>query len=104
MRVLTTLAAAAVAMTGSQALAWGDIYMGDGTHKPSVIVHPYHAENHCPAGLQPVTVGGVICCGTPTPGAKSYYNPAGHKKVVHKVRRAAPRAMAVEGEKGVVYR
>ncbi|MFK7874694.1 MAG: hypothetical protein AB8B71_02785 [Paracoccaceae bacterium] len=29
-------------------------------------IYPYHAKhNYCPAGLQPVTVGGVICCGTP---------------------------------------
>ena len=29
--------------------------------------YPYAgAENNCPAGLQPVVVGGVICCGTPT--------------------------------------
>ena len=24
------------------------------------------AENHCPAGLVPVRVGGVVSCGTPT--------------------------------------
>lgn len=31
-----------------------------------VLLHPYPAqENFCPYGLQPVTLGGVICCGTP---------------------------------------
>ncbi len=30
-------------------------------------VFPYNAaENYCPAGLQPVVMGGAICCGTPT--------------------------------------
>ncbi|MEQ6247386.1 hypothetical protein ABMC89_00700 [Sulfitobacter sp. HNIBRBA3233] len=24
-----------------------------------------HAANYCPAGLQPVTIDGTICCGTP---------------------------------------
>ncbi|MFY9209654.1 MAG: hypothetical protein WAO69_00855 [Aestuariivita sp.] len=29
-------------------------------------VYPYHAKhNFCPAGLQPVTISGAICCGTP---------------------------------------
>jgi hypothetical protein len=28
-------------------------------------IYPYHGANFCPAGLQPVSVGGVICCGSP---------------------------------------
>ncbi|MBT0956067.1 hypothetical protein IV417_01595 [Alphaproteobacteria bacterium KMM 3653] len=28
-------------------------------------IYPYHGENYCPAGLQPITISGVICCGTP---------------------------------------
>ncbi len=32
-----------------------------------VKVYPYQtSENFCPAGLQPVSVSGVISCGTPT--------------------------------------
>lgn len=31
-----------------------------------VKIYPYpHSVNYCPAGLQPVTVHGVISCGTP---------------------------------------
>lgn len=31
-----------------------------------VRIYPYHSEeNYCPAGLQPVTIDGVICCGNP---------------------------------------
>lgn len=32
---------------------------------PSVWAYP-QAENYCPAGLQPVRLGGVVCCGKPT--------------------------------------
>ncbi|MGH1423520.1 MAG: hypothetical protein ACRBBU_02245 [Pseudooceanicola sp.] len=29
-------------------------------------LYPYKASaNYCPAGLQPVVLGGVVCCGTP---------------------------------------
>lgn len=29
-------------------------------------IYPYAtSENYCPAGLRPVTINGVICCGTP---------------------------------------
>ena len=29
-------------------------------------IFPYESKhNYCPAGLQPVTISGVICCGTP---------------------------------------
>nr|WP_309502058.1 hypothetical protein [uncultured Roseovarius sp.] len=30
-------------------------------------LYPYAAkENYCPAGLQPIALNGVICCGQPT--------------------------------------
>ncbi|MGX9356715.1 hypothetical protein ACS3SW_16595 [Roseobacteraceae bacterium S113] len=60
-------AAGVFALTASQALAWGDMYMGNATHNPnSMPIQAYHGPNYCPAGLQPVLVGGVICCGTPS--------------------------------------
>jgi len=37
------------------------------------------SENYCPQGLQPVTRGGVICCGTPTAGAE--YAPAPQRQM-----------------------
>jgi hypothetical protein len=50
-------------------------------------IYPYHASaNHCPAGLQPVTISGAICCGTPNQGM-SYQSVMMHpvkKKKVHK--------------------
>lgn len=62
-------AVAATIATTSSAFAWGDMYMGDGTHNPeSVGPMAYHGPNYCPAGLQPVVLGGVICCGTAARG------------------------------------
>ncbi len=104
MRTIRILAAAAaLTVTGSAAFAWGDMYMGDTTNDPNsnFLVHSYGAPNHCPAGLQPVMMGGVICCGEPNAGA--YVDRPGkvHKpKRVH--HRPAPRVIV--GEKGVVYR
>ena len=45
-------------LTSSAAFAWGN-----GTAQ----THGYAGvKNHCPAGLSPVVVNGVICCGEPT--------------------------------------
>ncbi len=109
MRDIRTLAvAAALAVTGSAAFAWGDMYMGDGTNNPNsnMLVHEYHGANACPPGLQPVIAGGVICCGVPNAGA--YIDRPGkvrrvHKPVVH-VSKPKRGPVAVEGVKGVVLR
>lgn len=104
----TLMAAATLALTGTAAFAGGDAYTGDAAHNPNsnVLVHSYAGANYCPQGLQPVTIGGVVCCGTPNAGA--YYNAPGKKRVVHKVRtRTVYRTAlpdAVEGEKGVIYK
>lgn len=101
---LILAASAALAFSGSAALAWGDMYMGHAENNPNsnTLQHAYHAPNYCPAGLQPVLAGGVICCGTPNAGA--YVDRPG--KVYKPVRhRPAPRShVPVVGEKGVVYR
>lgn len=91
---------AALTLSGSTAFAWGDMYMGDGTNNPNsnTLVHSYSAPNFCPAGLQPVTMGGVICCGEPNAGA--YVD---HGSVKRR-RASTPRTYAPVGEKGVVYR
>ncbi len=94
-------AATAFALSSGAALAWGDMYMGDTTNNPNSVMlqHSVHAPNYCPAGLQPVMAGGVICCGTPNAGA--YVDRPGrvYRPVSH-----APRAYAPAGEKGIVYR
>lgn len=101
-----TLLAAGLSLLAAPALA-SDAYRGDPTNDPNSVgkrIHAYQAENLCPAGLQPVTLGGVICCGVPNvPG--HYVNRAGGVKRVYKARSApAPRAYAPEGVKGVVIK
>jgi len=52
-------------------------------------IYPYHGANYCPAGLQPVTISGVICCGTPNQHhtySQVMANPT-HKKKRHKPHR-----------------
>lgn len=59
------------------------------------------AANYCPDGLQPVTIAGVICCGTPNQSV-SYHammaHPAQHR-AKHRPARSA-RAHCPVGEKG----
>ncbi|MEZ5675688.1 hypothetical protein SAMN06265173_1502 [Thalassovita litoralis] len=67
-------------------------------------IYPYPASaNYCPAGLQPITIDGVICCGTPNqsmtyqqakaaPGPRTY-RPARRSGMV-----------CPEGEKGCYQR
>lgn len=104
MRAFTFLAAAAaLSLSASQALAWDDAYRGDATADPSrqPLIQAYPAANYCPAGKQPVIVGGVIFCGVPTAGV--YYDPAPRPRRVVSTRDSyLPRAYAPEGEKGVV--
>lgn len=73
---LTTGAMAAVAMTlttlmPAQVAAEAKLY-------------PYAASaNYCPAGLQPITISGVICCGTPNQNM-SYQQVMAHPVRKHK--------------------
>ena len=61
-------------------------------------------ENYCPAGLQPVTISGAICCGTPNQSV-SYQHMMAHP--VRK-RQATRRVTPVQvdcpiGTKGCTY-
>lgn len=66
-------------------------------------IYPVHSKhNYCPAGLQPITISGVICCGTPNQDM-SYTQVMAHP--VQKARHHhTPRQRHVdtcrEGEKG----
>ena len=44
------------------------------------------AANYCPAGLQPVTISGVICCGKPNAGSyqQAMMHPVSHARKRHK--------------------
>jgi len=65
-------------------------------------IYPYHAENFCPAGLQPITISGVICCGQPNQHS-SYQDvkmtPAPRKKV-HRTHYAPKQSYCPVGTKG----
>lgn len=80
MRIFTPLAAAVLSTAiAAPALADG----------PKVYPYP-SKENYCPAGLQPITISGVICCGTPNQ-SMTYQQVMAHpvakkKRHVHKVR------------------
>lgn len=65
------------------------------------------SENYCPAGFQPVTINGVICCGKPNQ-SMSYQQMMAHpaprrtvRRVVHQTRRSA-RPACIPGTKGCV--
>ncbi|MBV7408886.1 MULTISPECIES: hypothetical protein [Roseobacteraceae] len=67
-------------------------------------IYAYHSQhNYCPAGLQPVTMDGVICCGRPNQGI-SYQQALAHpvKKRVKHVRHVRQSSCPV-GTKGCTY-
>ncbi|WP_299561128.1 hypothetical protein [uncultured Sulfitobacter sp.] len=71
-------------------------------------IYPYpSSENYCPAGLQPVTISGVICCGTPnvhTTYQQVMAHPVAKKK--HHVKRRyvhRTRAHCPVGTKGCTF-
>lgn len=86
----SVVAGAAMALMGTAAVAEMKIY-------------PYKsAENYCPEGLQPVTMNGVICCGTPNT-TQSYQSVMAHpmpKKQHYKTRKARSVDTCAEGVKG----
>ncbi len=58
------------------------------------MIYSYETKhNFCPAGLQPITLNGVVCCGTPNQG-QSYQQALRHpvvkkkKTVYHAPRRS----------------
>lgn len=72
-------------------------------------IYPYASSaNYCPAGLQPVTISGVICCGTPNT-QMSYQSvmahPVARKKHHHKAHRVTHRAAShcPVGTKGCTF-
>lgn len=65
-------------------------------------IYPYHGHNFCPAGFQPVTISGVVCCGKPNQ-THSYSQILAHPtpKKKHKVRQVfSARAHCPAGTKG----
>lgn len=73
MRLVFTAALVGTATFAAPALAEG--HTQPASYDMPIYAYPTHV-NYCPAGLQPVMVGGVICCGTPTHHGNPYAHPA----------------------------
>lgn len=72
-------------------------------------IYPYQtSDNYCPAGLQPVSINGVICCGQPNQHI-SYQSAMAHPvaapkkqhRATHKINRA--RSQCEVGTKGCTF-
>jgi len=90
MKVKLILGAAMVAMWAMPVQAAPKVYAAGGA-------------NYCPNGLQPITLNGVICCGTPNQSI-SYESAKAHpvtRKVrTHRVAKRTSRVVCPVGEKG----
>ncbi|GAW33281.1 hypothetical protein RA2_00317 [Roseovarius sp. A-2] len=65
-------------------------------------IYAYESRaNFCPAGLQPVSLNGVICCGTPNQ-EQTYQQTMRHPvtRVTHRVRSARAHLSCPAGVKG----
>ncbi len=65
MRLLFIAALAGATLAAAPAMAWNDNMTQPASNEIAVWAYPSQV-NYCPAGLQPVRIGGVICCGQPT--------------------------------------
>jgi len=71
-------------------------------------IRPYAtSHNYCAAGMQPVSINGVICCGVPNTDV-SYQSamahpvaPKKHRKIAHKPRQT--RSYCAVGTKGCTF-
>lgn len=96
MRHLFTAAVLGAATLAAPAMAWNDTQPA--TNEMAIWAYP-SKHNYCPAGLQPVMVGGVVCCGTPTHHGNPYAHPTPAK---HKPRTHAPVVQYGKGASDVV--
>jgi len=67
--------AAIAAVMLAPATVWAQSDTQPATQEIAIWAYP-SAENFCPAGLQPVIVGGAICCGKPTHTGYQSHPPA----------------------------
>ena len=72
-----------------------------GAAQAEMKIYPYggNVPNYCPAGLQPVVVGGVICCGKPNTGM-SYQQVMAHPRPAKKRHYRSARVHCPVGQKG----
>lgn len=65
-KVISAAVFGAILCAAAPALAWSERpYTQPASSEIAVWAYP-SKTNYCPAGLQPVVVGGVVCCGQPT--------------------------------------
>ena len=80
------------------ALSAGAVLAGGHSSGPKIYaVHSKH--NFCPAGLQPVTMDGTICCGRPNQ-SMSYQQVMAHPQRAAKRHYRSARVSCPAGEKG----
>jgi len=66
MRSLFSAVLGATVLAAAPALAWSERPAGQPA-SAEIAVWAYPGKhNFCPAGLQPMTIGSVVCCGQPT--------------------------------------
>lgn len=71
---------------------------GHSSHEPRI--YPVHtSHNYCPAGLQPVTIDGTICCGRPNQHM-SYQQVMAHAAAKHRRSARVSRVACPVGQKG----
>lgn len=64
MRILFSAAFAGATLMMSPVLAGGNNMTQPASDEVAIWAYPAKV-NYCPSGLQPVVIGGVVCCGTP---------------------------------------
>jgi len=82
MRILFTAAVTGAILAAAPALAWSGADMTQPASNDMLIYAYPSKANYCPAGLQPISMGGVICCGTPNAAYESHA-PRRVKRVSH---------------------
>ncbi|WP_299045461.1 hypothetical protein [uncultured Tateyamaria sp.] len=66
-------------------------------------IYAYHSQhNFCPAGLQPVTMDGTICCGRPNQGI-SYQQALAHSVAKKRHVRRVKQSSCPVGTKGCTF-
>lgn len=82
MRILFSAALAGAILLAAPALGGANNMTQPTNNEIAIWAYPAKA-NYCPNGLQPVVIGGVVCCGTPNQ-AGYQSNPAPKRAKKHK--------------------
>ncbi|MDG1471461.1 hypothetical protein [Pseudosulfitobacter sp. SM2401] len=85
---------------------FGLMMMGAAPAFAEAKIYPYHGENFCPAGYQPITISGVVCCGQPNQSIsyqQAKMTPAPRKVIKRHVHRARAQVNCTVGTKGCTF-